>query len=65
MLEYRDMLVIVRDRIADLVKKGMTLEQVRAARPTLDFDARYGAVGWVVDRPVRRDGLPRPESGKM
>ena len=42
-VEYRDMLVIVRDRIADLIKKGMTLEQVRAARPTLDFDPRYSA----------------------
>jgi glyoxylase-like metal-dependent hydrolase (beta-lactamase superfamily II) len=42
-LEYRDMLVIVRDRIADLIKKGMTLDQVKAARPTLDFDPRYSA----------------------
>jgi glyoxylase-like metal-dependent hydrolase (beta-lactamase superfamily II) len=42
-LEYRDMLVIVRDRIADLIKKGMTLDQVKAARPSLDFDPRYGA----------------------
>jgi cyclase len=42
-LEYRDMLVIVRDRIQDLIKKGRTLDQIRAARPTLDFDPRYGA----------------------
>ncbi len=42
-LEYRDMLVIVRDRIQDLLKKGMTLDQVKAARPTLDYDPRYGA----------------------
>jgi glyoxylase-like metal-dependent hydrolase (beta-lactamase superfamily II) len=42
-VEYRDMLVIVRDRIQDLVKKGMTLDQVKAARPTLDYDLRYGA----------------------
>jgi cyclase len=42
-LEYRDMLVIVRDRIQDLIKKGRTLEQIKAARPTLDFDPRYGA----------------------
>jgi glyoxylase-like metal-dependent hydrolase (beta-lactamase superfamily II) len=40
---YRNMLVMIRDRIGDLKKKGMTLEQVRAARPTLDFDGRYGA----------------------
>ena len=39
---YRDMLTIIRDRIQDLIKKGMTLEQVKAARPTRDWDARYG-----------------------
>ncbi len=42
-LEYRDMVVIVRDRIRDMIKKGMTLEQVKAARPTADYDTRYGA----------------------
>jgi cyclase len=42
-IEYRDMLTIVRDRIQAMVKKGMTLEQVKAARPTLDWDARYGS----------------------
>jgi len=42
-VEYRDMVVIVRDRIQDMVKKGMTLDQVKAARPTLDYDLRYGA----------------------
>jgi glyoxylase-like metal-dependent hydrolase (beta-lactamase superfamily II) len=41
-IEYRDMLTIVRDRIREYVKRGMTLEQVRAKKPTLDFDARYG-----------------------
>ena len=42
-LEYRDMLVIVRDRIEDMVKRGMTLEQVKAAKPSLDYDLHYGA----------------------
>jgi glyoxylase-like metal-dependent hydrolase (beta-lactamase superfamily II) len=42
-VEYRDMVVIVSDRIANMVKKGMTLEQVKAARPTVDYDRRYGA----------------------
>ena len=41
--EYRDMVTFVRDRIADMVKKGMTLDQVKAARPTLDYDGIYGA----------------------
>ena len=40
---YRNMLVMIRDRIQDQIDKGRTREQVRAARPTLDFDARYGA----------------------
>jgi hypothetical protein len=36
------MVTIVRDRIREYVKRGMTLEQVRAKKPTLDFDPRYG-----------------------
>ena len=43
MLEYHDMISIVRDRILDAVKKGMTLDQVKAARLTRDFDPRYAA----------------------
>ncbi len=39
---YRDMTTIIRDRVADMVKKGMTLAQVKAARPSRDYDARYG-----------------------
>src|SRR5688572_3521534 len=47
---YRDMTTIIRDRIQDMVRKGMTLEQVKAARPTLDYDPRYGnAPGWTTD----------------
>jgi glyoxylase-like metal-dependent hydrolase (beta-lactamase superfamily II) len=45
LLEYRDMVVIVRDRIASLVDKGMTLEQVMATKPALDYDPRYGNDG--------------------
>jgi cyclase len=40
---YRDMLVIISDRIRDMVGKGMTLEQVKAAKPTLDYDGRFGS----------------------
>ena len=42
-LEYRDMVTIIRDRVRAMKAKGMTLEQVKAARPTLDYDSRYGA----------------------
>jgi cyclase len=40
---YRNMLVMIRDRVQDLINKGMTLDQVKAARPTMDFDGRYGS----------------------
>lgn len=42
--EYRDMLTIIRDRVRDAVGKGLTLEQVKAARLTRDYDGRYGAI---------------------
>jgi glyoxylase-like metal-dependent hydrolase (beta-lactamase superfamily II) len=41
--EYRNMIVIIRDRIQSLIGKGMTLEQVKAARPSLDYDYLYGS----------------------
>lgn len=41
-VEYRDMMTIVRDRIRDMVKTGMTVDQVKAARPTLEYDGVYG-----------------------
>jgi hypothetical protein len=40
-VEYRDMITIVRDRIRYGIKKGQTLAQIKAARPTLDYDTRY------------------------
>lgn len=42
-VEYRNMVTIVRDRIRDMVRKDMTLEQVKAARPTRDYDTQYDA----------------------
>jgi cyclase len=38
---YRDMVTIIRDRIQYMMDKNMTLEQVKAAKPTLDYDPRY------------------------
>jgi glyoxylase-like metal-dependent hydrolase (beta-lactamase superfamily II) len=40
---YRDMVTIIRDRVKSMVDKGMTLQQVKAANPTLDYDTRYGS----------------------
>jgi cyclase len=49
-LEYRDMVTIIRDRIQAMADKGMTLAQVKAARPTLDYDFRYGTNrAWTTD----------------
>ncbi|HUA19406.1 MAG TPA: MBL fold metallo-hydrolase [Bryobacteraceae bacterium] len=42
-VEYRDMVTIVRDRVQDAIKKGMTLEQIKAAGFTKDYDARWSA----------------------
>jgi cyclase len=50
-VEYRDMVTIIRDRVQDMIKKGSTLEQVKAAKPTRDYDPLYGsATGpWTTD----------------
>lgn len=42
-VEYRDMVVIVRDRVKTMMDAGATLAQIQAARVTADYDTRYGA----------------------
>jgi cyclase len=44
-VEFREMVTIVRDRIQDLIRKGSTLDQVKAARPTRDYDPEYTRAG--------------------
>ena len=41
-VSYRDMIVIVRDRVQDMIKRGMSLDQIKAAQPSMDYDTRYG-----------------------
>jgi cyclase len=41
--EYRDMLTIIRERIRYYMDLGMSLDDIRAARPTMDYDGRYGS----------------------
>ena len=43
LLEYRDMVTIIRDRIQAAIQKGMTLPQVKAAGFTKDYDGRFSA----------------------
>ena len=51
-VEYRDILTVIRDRLLAMIKKGMTLEQIQAARPTMDYDPLYGAASgpWTTDQ---------------
>jgi glyoxylase-like metal-dependent hydrolase (beta-lactamase superfamily II) len=48
---YRDMVTIIRDRIQALIKKDMKLDEIKAAKPTLDYDGIYGATTgiWTTD----------------
>ena len=50
-VEYRDMNTILRDRFLNAIKKGMTLEQVKASHPVLEYEGRYGASSgfWTTD----------------
>jgi cyclase len=50
-VDYRDMVVTMRDRIADLMMQKKTLEQIKAARPALLYETRYGSKtgSWTTD----------------
>jgi cyclase len=50
-VEYQTMLTIIRDRIQDMIGKGMTLDQVKQAKPTFDYDIHYGQTSgsWTTD----------------
>jgi glyoxylase-like metal-dependent hydrolase (beta-lactamase superfamily II) len=50
-VEYRDMVTIIRDRIQDLIKEGKSLEQVKAEAPTQGYTRRYGRESgpWTTD----------------
>jgi glyoxylase-like metal-dependent hydrolase (beta-lactamase superfamily II) len=52
LLEYRDALTVVRDRVADLIKEGKNLQQAKAANPTLGYRSQYGTDRgeWTTDR---------------
>jgi cyclase len=50
LVEYRDMVTIIRDRVQDAIKRGLTLEQVKAARLTKDYDTRYDVASWTKDQ---------------
>ncbi len=49
--ESRDMLVVIRDRVKAMMDKGASLEQIKAAHLTVEYDPRYGATSgpWTTD----------------
>jgi cyclase len=51
-LNFREMVIVIRDRFREMIDKGMTLEQVKAAKATLDYDPVYGSTTgfWTTDR---------------
>jgi glyoxylase-like metal-dependent hydrolase (beta-lactamase superfamily II) len=58
---YRDMVTIVRDRVQDMIKRDMSLDQVKAAKPTADWDPRYGSGDRFVEAVYR--SLTSPKQG--
>ena len=62
-VEYRDMVTVIKDTIQDLIDKGLTLEQVKAANPTKGYRVRYGSDNgpWTTDMFVEAvfNGLSR------
>jgi len=47
LIAFRDMLIVIREKVAALKKQGRSLEEVLAAKPTADFDEKWGA--WVIN----------------
>jgi glyoxylase-like metal-dependent hydrolase (beta-lactamase superfamily II) len=71
-VEFRDTNTIVRDRVVSMVKKGATLDQVKAAKVTLEYDAQYGRYpNWTGDmfveaiyKEAAKANAPAPATGK-
>lgn len=69
-VEYRDMATIIRDRIALGIKQGKTLQQIKALRPTMDYDGNYGATSgpWTtemfIDEVYRELSAPKAAAKK-
>jgi glyoxylase-like metal-dependent hydrolase (beta-lactamase superfamily II) len=63
---YRDMMIVILERVQDMVQRGMTLAQVQAARPTRDYDRQYGRTTgpWTTDMFVEAvfQSVSKPQS---
>ena len=66
LVDYRDMVTIIRDRIKDLAKEGKTLEQIKASSPARGYTRQYGATSgpWTTDMFVEAifKSLPREKT---
>ncbi len=54
MLAHRDMILAIRDKIAPMVQQGKTVEEVIAAKPTADYDARIPTASTTSERFIRQ-----------
>jgi glyoxylase-like metal-dependent hydrolase (beta-lactamase superfamily II) len=50
LVSYRDMVLFVRDRVQQMIDEGMSLRDVLAAEPSLDYDVRYGTDDWTPEQ---------------
>jgi cyclase len=48
--DYRNWMTMVKDRVQDMIKKKMTLAQVKAGKPTLEYDGLFATPGWTTDQ---------------
>jgi len=49
-LDYREMVIVIHDRLRSMIDDGMTLAQVKAAQPARDYEPVYGAGFWTTDQ---------------
>lgn len=54
LIAHRDMILALRDRVAGMVKQGMTVEQVIAAKPTASYDSRVPTAETTSERFIRQ-----------
>ncbi len=68
LVQYRNMVTIIRDRVQDMITRGMTVEQVKAARPTAGYDRRWSTPAWTsemfVDAVYRTVSAPLATAGR-
>jgi cyclase len=48
--DYRNWMTIVKDRVQEMIKKKMTLAQVKASKPTMEYDGLFATPGWTTDQ---------------